>query len=55
MYEAQTEAQRRETASARENLAEALTEIGAIGMEKKTLLEQWNASIVGETQRQTQT
>ncbi|GCB80545.1 hypothetical protein scyTo_0016244, partial [Scyliorhinus torazame] len=51
MYEAQYIAQAEETKAARKTVAEASTEIDAIGYEKKQLLEQWNTSLIGMQRR----
>ncbi|XP_038633126.1 coiled-coil domain-containing protein 40 isoform X1 [Scyliorhinus canicula] len=51
MYEAQYIAQAEETKAARKTVAEASTEIDAIGYEKKQLLEQWNTSVIGMQRR----
>ncbi|XP_067860206.1 coiled-coil domain-containing protein 40 isoform X2 [Heptranchias perlo] len=51
MYEAQYAAQVEETKAARNTVAEAITEIEAIGFEKKQLIEQWNSSLIGMQRR----
>ncbi|XP_067914336.1 coiled-coil domain-containing protein 40 [Heterodontus francisci] len=51
MFEAQYVAQAEETKEARKTVAEATTEIEAIGYEKKQLIEQWNSSLIGMQRR----
>ncbi|XP_028395247.1 coiled-coil domain-containing protein 40-like [Dendronephthya gigantea] len=51
MYEAQTLAQEEETRSAQRTLAEAVTEIEAIELEKKQLYQQWQSSLIGMSRR----
>ncbi|XP_078081715.1 coiled-coil domain-containing protein 40 [Mustelus asterias] len=51
MYDAQYVAQAEETKVARKTVAEATTEIEAIGYEKKQLLEEWNSSLIGMQRR----
>ncbi|KAK3733202.1 hypothetical protein QZH41_019682 [Actinostola sp. cb2023] len=51
MYEAQCIAQSEETKAAQQNLSEALTEIEALHLEEKQLLQQWNSSLIGMRRR----
>ncbi|XP_078257419.1 coiled-coil domain-containing protein 40 isoform X3 [Rhinoraja longicauda] len=51
MYDAQYLAQAEETKAAKNTVAEASTEIVAINLEKKQLLEQWKNSLIGMQRR----
>uniref|UniRef100_UPI00398EA058 coiled-coil domain-containing protein 40 isoform X2 n=1 Tax=Pristiophorus japonicus TaxID=55135 RepID=UPI00398EA058 len=51
MYEAQYAAQVEETKASRKTVAEANTEIVAIGFEKRQLIEQWKSSLIGMRRR----
>ena len=51
MFEAQIDAQREETKATMKTLTEAATELEAIELEKKLLLQQWNNSLIGMKRR----
>ncbi|XP_057311737.1 coiled-coil domain-containing protein 40-like [Hydractinia symbiolongicarpus] len=51
MYDAQIQAQREETKAATRTLTDATTELEAIDLEKKQLLQQWNNSLIGMKRR----
>ena len=51
LYEAQLEAQRRETKAAQETLSEAEREMDSINFEKKQLANQWKSSLIGIARR----
>ncbi|XP_032234443.2 coiled-coil domain-containing protein 40 [Nematostella vectensis] len=51
MYEAQCIAQLEETKAAKKALSEAITEIEALQLEQKQLLQQWNSSLIGMRRR----
>ena len=51
LYEAQLEAQRRETRAAQETLVEAEREMDAINFEKKQLAAQWKSALIGIARR----
>jgi len=51
LFEAQLSAQKDETRAALKTLTEASTELEAIQLEKKQLLQQWNSSLIGMRRR----
>jgi chromosome segregation ATPase len=51
MYESQTKAQQEEYHATQDALAEAQTEMQALNLEQKQLLQQWNSSVIGMKRR----